>query len=68
MAVRYGQAIQLSHGGTGELCGVRLLRGDTDVTGELYELGLDTSMPDPYLEGRCATRLRLCCVCATILW
>ena len=48
--VRYGHAIQLSHTGTGELCGARLLRGNDRG---LYELGLDTAMPDPYLEGRC---------------
>jgi hypothetical protein len=49
--VRYGQAVQLGHAGTGELCGTRLVRGG-GVAGDVFEMGLDTAMPDPYLEGR----------------
>ena len=49
--VRYGQFVQLAHAGSGELLAAQLNRGAASGHG-LYELALDTSMPDPYLEGR----------------
>jgi hypothetical protein len=51
--LRYGQCVQLAHAGTGELLAAQLVRSSDSGHG-LYELALDTSMPDPYLEGRWA--------------
>jgi hypothetical protein len=48
--LRYGQSIQLRHAGSGEFLAARLKYGRSSG-GALYELGLDTAMPDPYCEG-----------------